>query len=658
MALSGHGNRSWRSRFLPLPGHQDRILGPKVASLKRQDPIPLAESSVELEETRRAFDLQDYEGDGSQGYVTRIPVTRQKYIQVSKLDLVTSLSQGLRSSAGDDEEGRSQFLTICSCLESILHAEHKSLLEELRVDSFAAISQQDRKSTLNIKENGRAAAPSSRTSRFQQNIMLVLRRAQFQELSARDLQLTTALNSDYLLTLPIDIDWKSTSSANVIIFRRGYATEKQEGFLFGAKLDYLQSWILRRVFYLFARPLLGKMNVENTWTEALRKWLEEPLAPDELFEYQGHNLPMWAAAQRAVPRYEAVLSSAGSRGKLIRRFLTWMRILPPEKTEVTNLFPESSPTKEPSLRPSYLNRVSMGDILLPALESKLRSSVWEKLKNVFSVFLTKSSLEEPAFKELVVMHERAPVHVGVDPSDHLRLELNTYNNIPVPDLKVVFPNKKLSFRLLDTVRLDLTTIAGLLAFLVNYRFDDLLSSPSAFILDIVATVSLLVFVTRVSLGYKQTWDRYQLLVSKRLNEKTLASGFGVVHFLIDASEEQQVFLTHTKPSGGPNHHRGFLQFKQAVLLYGLLLHSRLRHEDTNLDHVGSICEQYVNDRFKQQIEMPVKEAVETLSRLGVITVLPKEGKILIQAVPHEEAIGSLRKRWQNLLTGDHKTWHS
>jgi hypothetical protein len=43
----------------------------------------------------------------------------------------------------------------------------------------------------------------------------------------------------------------------------------------------------------------------------------------------------------------------------------------------------------------------------------------------------------------------------------------------------------------------------------------------------------------------------QLLVNKTLYEKTLASGFGVIHFIVDASEDQQ--------------------FKEAALAYGLLL---------------------------------------------------------------------------------------
>jgi hypothetical protein len=88
--------------------------------------------------------------------------------------------------------------------------------------------------------------------------------------------------------------------------------------------------------------------------------------------------------------------------------------------------------------------------------------------------------------------------------------------------------------------LDIATVIGLLAYVVNYKFESLASSPSAFLLDIVAFTALAILVFRVALGYKQTRDRYQLLVNKTLYEKTLASGFGSVYFLLDASEQQQV----------------------------------------------------------------------------------------------------------------------
>ena len=49
--------------------------------------------------------------------------------------------------------------------------------------------------------------------------MQLLYDAQFEELSARDLMLTSALNTDYLLTLPIYVDWKKASESNAIIFK-------------------------------------------------------------------------------------------------------------------------------------------------------------------------------------------------------------------------------------------------------------------------------------------------------------------------------------------------------------------------------------------------------------------------------------------------------
>lgn len=57
------------------------------------------------------------------------------------------------------------------------------------------------------------------STRFQRSFMQLLNDAQFEELSEGDLMLTSALNTDYLLTLPIYVDWKKASESNAIIFR-------------------------------------------------------------------------------------------------------------------------------------------------------------------------------------------------------------------------------------------------------------------------------------------------------------------------------------------------------------------------------------------------------------------------------------------------------
>ena len=43
----------------------------------------------------------------------------------------------------------------------------------------------------------------------------------------------------------------------LLCFRRGYAAERQEGLLFGAKLDYLQSLLLRKSLNWLSRPLFN-----------------------------------------------------------------------------------------------------------------------------------------------------------------------------------------------------------------------------------------------------------------------------------------------------------------------------------------------------------------------------------------------------------------
>lgn len=70
--------------------------------------------------------------------------------------------------------------------------------------------------------------------------------------------LTSALNTDYLLTLPVYVDWKKAADSKAIIFRRGYATETQKGILLVEKLDYLQSSLLQALLFAISDPL-GKL---------------------------------------------------------------------------------------------------------------------------------------------------------------------------------------------------------------------------------------------------------------------------------------------------------------------------------------------------------------------------------------------------------------
>ncbi|PIA35021.1 hypothetical protein AQUCO_03700339v1 [Aquilegia coerulea] len=120
----------------------------------------------------------------------------------------------------------------------------------------------------------------------------------------------------------------------------------------------------------------------------------------------------------------------------------------------------------------------------------------------------------------------------------------------------------------------------------------------------------------------------QLLVNRTLYEKTLASGFGSVHFLLDASEQQQ--------------------YKEALLAYAVLLQAK-EGQVTCRKLVGDTCEKFIYNSFNEKVEMPVDKAINTLLRLGLVTESATDVNIRLQALPCSEGYEALKRHWDLML---------
>ncbi|RVW32640.1 hypothetical protein CK203_076551 [Vitis vinifera] len=234
-------------------------------------------------------------------------------------------------------------------------------------------------------------------TQFQRAFMQLLYDAQFEELSARDLMLTSALNTDYLLTLPIYVDWKKASESNAIIFKdkrtffqrsnlqkilsrtgsqneadqgfpsngrpkheRGifeaiyYSTDMVlSGFISGVTYNYLAKFVVLHRSLLVKEIELAFKSAYQTqeiqvWIKRMKLWLEELSLFQQSYSYKEQtsdylldvdklsdsDLPIWLAAQKAVTRYEGLLSPVGPRGRLLRKLLTWSGLIP-STTETT-----------------------------------------------------------------------------------------------------------------------------------------------------------------------------------------------------------------------------------------------------------------------------------------------------------------------------------
>ncbi|KAF5758142.1 hypothetical protein HanXRQr2_Chr16g0725951 [Helianthus annuus] len=178
-------------------------------------------------------------------------------------------------------------------------------------------------------------------TRFQRAFIQLLYNAQFEELSAADLMLTSALNTDYLLTLPVYVDWKKASESKAIIF----SISEPLGRWFAEALE---------------RTIEGQEDAAEVWMKWIKEFpvfrksdmLEQPLSSDDMFSVNqllDEDLPIWLAAQRAVARYEGILSLAGPRGMLLRKLLTWTGLVPSMPQKIYNL-EEDITASEPYLR--------------------------------------------------------------------------------------------------------------------------------------------------------------------------------------------------------------------------------------------------------------------------------------------------------------------
>lgn len=89
-----------------------------------------------------------------------------------------------------------------------------------------------------------------------------------------------------------------------------------------------------------------------------KRWLEElslhsynEKIYDDLkgIEIQSNDLPIWMAAQKAITRYEGILSEVGPRERLLRKFLAWIGLIPSTPEKAFDLHSDSN-SSESNLR--------------------------------------------------------------------------------------------------------------------------------------------------------------------------------------------------------------------------------------------------------------------------------------------------------------------
>jgi len=99
------------------------------------------------------------------------------------------------------------------------------------------------------------------------------------------------------------------------------------------------------------------------------------------------------------------------------------------------------------------------------------------------------------------------------------IQIRIFNEVPMANLPAVLPETQLIFRPADAFLFDMVSVLTLLAVLATQRYDN----PK---LDLIALISVGLWLLRTVLRYSNKLARYDLLVNKFLTSKLSLKGAG------------------------------------------------------------------------------------------------------------------------------------
>ncbi len=225
----------------------------------------------------------------------------------------------------------------------------------------------------------------------------------------------------------------------------------------------------------------------------------------------------------------------------------------------------------------------------------------------------KTRLQEPTFKQLVLIFRLKPEDEGaIDRSIHIK----TFLEIPMADLEVVFPEKRLSMKPIDLIKVITTAVTGLAVVIFKLAAAAVTLNP---LLLTVVLGSLGAYAGRAIVGYRTSRARYQHLVTDALYSKSLDNGLGVILYLVDCMEEQE--------------------WKEAMLAW-ILLDRDGPCPSAELDRR---CEEWLHDQFAIETDFEIDDALGKLQDLELVAL---EGD-LWRSCDLDTALARLDTRWDN-----------
>jgi hypothetical protein len=269
-------------------------------------------------------------------------------------------------------------------------------------------------------------------------------------------------------------------------------------------------------------------------------------------------------------------------------------------------------------------------------------------RNVKRLYLTKEEFDVPIFQRLFILFKLKPAEKRISEimaqkdcsreaaekayrrirallppeisTDYVYLKL--FKNMPRTDLEMVFPNTRVRFRMLDKLKLGVTT-GGSVGMGVIGTVGKIAVATNPVALA-GAVFGLGGIAIRQAMNFINQRNRYMVTMAQNLYFHAMADNRGVMTLLADRAAEEDV--------------------KEDMLLYCVLAKETVNERE--LDDVDRAVEQYLLNTFGVNADFDVRDALGRLEADGIVQRLP-DGTLA--TLPPEAASTRIDAHWDGLL---------
>ncbi len=249
-----------------------------------------------------------------------------------------------------------------------------------------------------------------------------------------------------------------------------------------------------------------------------------------------------------------------------------------------------------------------------------------EVRDLQSMFL-KEEVETEVFERLLVAFRGGPrISDGHREHDPGAVYLKFFKLVPIMDIDMLLPGAAIRMTKLDKSKIILPTLSGIGLTIFKLMKLTIVWTMYGMFAMVALIVGAIGYGVKSFLGYLQTKEKYQFLLTNSLYYKNLDNNAGVLFRLLDLAEEQE--------------------FREAVLGYYLLWREAPEQGWTE-EEIDQHVEQHLFEASGIFVNFEVCDALAKMVRFGLVTQTHHH----YRAVAPETAIAKLDHAWDNFFSG-------